>query len=133
MLSPSLVRVVITHNHVTLPGQDASAHLGRSGVPQAEPPLDVIFASKELRQNASRYLALVKGGETVEVTERGTLVALLSPRGNARNARDRSVAAGRPIPAATRTGRLHSARPVLVAAGEPTNEELLDAEREERL
>ncbi|MDT7703988.1 MAG: hypothetical protein QOJ30_6313, partial [Pseudonocardiales bacterium] len=30
---------------------------------------------RELRQNASRYLALVKGGETVEVTERGELVA----------------------------------------------------------
>jgi prevent-host-death family protein len=31
---------------------------------------------RELRQNASRYLALVKAGETVEVTERGVLVAL---------------------------------------------------------
>jgi len=88
---------------------------------------------KELRQNASRYLALVKGGETVEVTERGKLVALLSPPSDSRNARDRLVADGRLIPAAAKTGRLRSARPVLVAAGEPTNEELLDAEREERL
>lgn len=88
---------------------------------------------KELRQNASRYLALVKGGETVEVTERGKLVALLSPPSDSRNARDRLVAAGRLIPAATRTGRLRSARPVIVPAGEPTNEELLAAEREERL
>jgi antitoxin (DNA-binding transcriptional repressor) of toxin-antitoxin stability system len=30
---------------------------------------------RELRQNASRYLALVKAGQTVEVTERGELVA----------------------------------------------------------
>lgn len=88
---------------------------------------------KELRQNASRYLALVKGGETVEVTERGKLVALLTPPSDARNARDRLVAAGRLIPAASHTGRLRSARPVPVTAGEPTNEELLDAEREERL
>ncbi|MGN6090483.1 MAG: type II toxin-antitoxin system Phd/YefM family antitoxin [Actinomycetes bacterium] len=88
---------------------------------------------KELRQNASRYLAMVKGGETVEVTERGTLVALLSPPGKSRRARDRLVSAGRLIPAAARTGRLRSPRPVVVAAGEPTNEELLDSEREERL
>ena len=32
---------------------------------------------RELRQNASRYLDRVKSGETVEVTERGQLVAVL--------------------------------------------------------
>lgn len=88
---------------------------------------------KELRQNASRYLALVKAGETVEVTERGELVALLSPPGDSRSARDRLVAAGRLIPAASRTGRLRSPHPVPIAAGEPTNQELLDAERKERV
>jgi len=31
---------------------------------------------RELRQNASRYLSLVKSGETVEVTEQGELIAL---------------------------------------------------------
>ncbi|MEI7747347.1 MAG: type II toxin-antitoxin system prevent-host-death family antitoxin, partial [Actinomycetota bacterium] len=31
---------------------------------------------RELRQHASRYLEIVKRGETVEVTERGNLVAL---------------------------------------------------------
>lgn len=88
---------------------------------------------KELRQNASRYLALVKAGETVEVTERGELVALLSPPGGSRTARDRLVAAGRLIPAGERTGRLRSPRPLPIPVGEPTNQELLDAEREERL
>jgi prevent-host-death family protein len=34
---------------------------------------------RELRQNASRYLAMVKAGERVEITERGVLVAVLSP------------------------------------------------------
>lgn len=34
---------------------------------------------RELRQNASRYLALVAGGERVEVTDRGRPVALLVP------------------------------------------------------
>jgi prevent-host-death family protein len=88
---------------------------------------------RELRQNASRYLALVKAGETVEVTERGQLVALLSPPGKARSTRDRLVASGRLIPAAGPSGRLRSARPIPIATGEPTNQELLDAEREERL
>ncbi len=32
---------------------------------------------RELRQHASRYLERVKAGETVEVTERGRLIALL--------------------------------------------------------
>jgi len=34
---------------------------------------------RELRQHASRYLARVAGGETVEVTDRGRPVALLVP------------------------------------------------------
>jgi len=88
---------------------------------------------RELRQNASRYLALVKAGETVEVTERGKLVALLSPPGVARNTRDRLVANGRLIPATAPSGRLRAPHPIPIAAGERTNQELLDADREERL
>lgn len=34
---------------------------------------------RELRQHASRYLARVATGETIEVTDRGRLVALLVP------------------------------------------------------
>lgn len=34
---------------------------------------------RELRQNASRYLRQVEGGETVQVTDRGRPVALLVP------------------------------------------------------
>jgi prevent-host-death family protein len=88
---------------------------------------------RELRQNASRYLALVKAGETVEVTERGELVALLAPPGGPRSARDRLVAAGVLVPATSPTGRLRSPRPVPIPAGEPTNQELLEAERDDRL
>ncbi len=88
---------------------------------------------RELRQHASRYLALVKAGETVEVTERGQLVALLAPPGRARNTRDQLVASGRLVPATSPNGRLRSPCPVPVATGEPTNQELLDAEREERM
>ena len=53
---------------------------------------------RELRQNASRYLDKVKAGETVEVTERGVLVALLVPPNPAVTARDRLIAEGRLIP-----------------------------------
>lgn len=55
---------------------------------------------RELRQHASRYLARVKAGETVEVTERGQLVAILVPPDPARDARERLIADGRLIPAA---------------------------------
>lgn len=88
---------------------------------------------RELRQNASRYLALVKAGETVEVTERGQLIALLAPPPGARTARERLIATGRLVPATHPTGRARSPHPVPVTAGEPTNSDLVDAEREERL
>jgi prevent-host-death family protein len=55
---------------------------------------------RELRQHASRYLDRVRAGETVEVTDRGELVALLVPPEPARGARDRLIAQGRLIPAA---------------------------------
>jgi len=52
---------------------------------------------RELRQNASRYLARVKAGETIEVTERGTPVARLVPIQT--NVWDDLVAQGRLRPA----------------------------------
>ncbi|CAN5879745.1 hypothetical protein BH20ACT6_BH20ACT6_14690 [soil metagenome] len=88
---------------------------------------------RELRQHASRYLALVKTGETVEVTERGELIALLISPHSAQTMRDRLIAAGRLIPASGPTGRLRSPRAVPIAATAPTNQEALEAEREERL
>ena len=54
---------------------------------------------RELRQHASRYLDVVKRGGTVEVTERGLLVALLVPPSSASSARDRLVVSGRLSPA----------------------------------
>ncbi|MFT3851147.1 MAG: type II toxin-antitoxin system prevent-host-death family antitoxin [Ilumatobacteraceae bacterium] len=88
---------------------------------------------RELRQNASKYLALVKEGQVVEVTDRGSLVALLVPPEPSRQARDRLVAAGRLIPASQPTGRIRSPRPVRSRDGEATNQELLDAERGDRV
>jgi prevent-host-death family protein len=88
---------------------------------------------RELRQNASRYLALVKAGETVEVTERGVLVAVLAPPAGPRSARDALIATGRLLAATSPTGRVRSSRPVAISDREPSNQELLDAERDDRL
>ncbi len=86
---------------------------------------------RELRQNASRYLAMVKAGQTVEVTERGELVAVLAPPSRSQHSRDRLVASGRLIPAASPSGRLRNARPVSTDVL-PANADLLDHERSER-
>lgn len=88
---------------------------------------------RELRQNASQYLALVKAGHTVEVTERGTLVALLVPPTRAHSTRDRLLASGQLIPASNPTGRLRSPQPIQASTDVPSNQQLLDAERGERL
>jgi prevent-host-death family protein len=85
---------------------------------------------RELRQHASRYLALVKNGEAVEVTERGRLVARLVPAVRAESDRDRLVAEGRLVRAAA-PWRLPE--PVPASAGEPTTEEVLAELRGERL
>lgn len=53
---------------------------------------------RELRQHASRYLARVKAGESVEVTERGHLVALLVPPHPDAGPRERLIAEGRLLP-----------------------------------
>lgn len=55
---------------------------------------------RELRQNASRYIRLVKAGETLEVTERGAPVALLTPlpSGRAKTPREQLIAEGKLIP-----------------------------------
>jgi prevent-host-death family protein len=83
---------------------------------------------RELRQNASRYLARVKAGETIEVTERGVLVAVLAPPSPPATARDRLVAEGRLIPA-SRPWR----PPRPLAVGGPSNEDVLAELRGERL
>jgi len=85
---------------------------------------------RELRQHASRYLDMVKAGQTVEVTERGELVALLVSPSRAEMARDRLVAAGRLIPA---SGPLRLPPRRSVPTSEESASETLTALREERL
>jgi prevent-host-death family protein len=62
---------------------------------------------RELRQNASRYIAQVVQGETVEVTQRGRLVARIVPAGE--NTWDDMILRGDVIPAASSAGLLDEA------------------------
>ena len=50
---------------------------------------------RELRQNLSRYLRRVAAGERLEVTDRGTPVAVLGPPDGPRTALRQLVASGR--------------------------------------
>ena len=59
---------------------------------------------RELRQNASRYIAQVVQGETVEVTQRGRLVARIVPAGE--NTWDDMILRGDVVPAASSAGLL---------------------------
>ena len=85
---------------------------------------------RELRQHASRYLDMVKAGQTVEVTERGELVALLVSPSPTQIARDRLVASGRLMPA---DGPLRLPPRRAAPVGEESASETLSGLREERL
>jgi prevent-host-death family protein len=54
---------------------------------------------RELRQNLSVYLRRVKAGETIEVTERGQPVAILTAGEAGLTVLDRLIAVGRAAPA----------------------------------
>lgn len=84
---------------------------------------------RELRQHATRYLGRVKAGETVEVTERGQLVALLVPPAPGATERERLIAMGRLVPA-TRPFQLPRRAPA--PAEGPGTATVLDDLRAER-
>lgn len=82
---------------------------------------------RELRQNLSVYLRRVKGGESLEVTERGRAVALLVPLAEGASALERLIEAGR---ARAPEHRLDELEP---AGGKPTRRlsRALEEERSE--
>jgi prevent-host-death family protein len=63
---------------------------------------------RELRQQASRYLRSVENGETIEVTDRGRPIALLTP-----------IPRGGRIAELTAAGRLSVPKGDLLDLGEP--------------
>lgn len=70
-----------------------------------------VIGVRRLRQNASRYLALVEAGEEVEITDCGRTVARLVPAAAATRSREALIAAE-----------------VLVAAREPATIRAIDLE-----
>ncbi|HSF26383.1 MAG TPA: type II toxin-antitoxin system prevent-host-death family antitoxin [Actinomycetes bacterium] len=64
---------------------------------------------RELRLNVSRYLERVEAGETLEVTKRGKVIAVLAPRRTRESARDYLVATGQLVAG---SGGLAAVRPV---------------------
>jgi len=84
---------------------------------------------RELRQHATRYLGRVKAGETVEVTERGRLVALLVPPAPGATEREELIASGRLVPASR---PFHLPHRVPAPAGQPTSGAVLDDLRADR-
>lgn len=86
---------------------------------------------RELRQNLSKYLARVKQGETLTVTERGRDVAALVPRGEVAEAYEDLVTSfGVSVP----TERLETIAARLPKVGAPagTTDAFLDESRHER-
>jgi len=86
---------------------------------------------RELRQNASYYLDLVAAGETVEITNRGRPVALLTPVRRAVTAlsRDDMIAHGLLTPG---RGNVLDVKPVELPEGSPTASEILEEMRDDR-
>ena len=88
---------------------------------------------REPRQHASVYVDLVEKGQTVDITNRGRLVARLVPAGEPESALERLVAAGI-IERAEDPGSPLDIEPgPPVPPGHPTASEILQELREDRL
>ena len=85
---------------------------------------------RELRQNASRYLARVEAGEELAVTNKGRVVARLVPVSRSERSREVLIEAGVLIPA-RRTGPLVSDIPIPRRRNRSLTD-VLDEIREER-
>jgi len=85
---------------------------------------------RELRQNLSIYLARVKRGARLEVTEHGHPVALLIPLPPTGSVIDRLVAEGRATPA--KRDLLALGPPLPRQPGEPSLNDFLDELRQDR-
>lgn len=87
---------------------------------------------RELRQNASAWVARAQSGETIEIANHGRLVARLVPVGDTDTDREALIAAGRLAPAANR-GRLFDQADLLEHDDtEPSMSEILQQQRDDR-
>ncbi|HEY9243914.1 MAG TPA: type II toxin-antitoxin system prevent-host-death family antitoxin [Streptosporangiaceae bacterium] len=88
---------------------------------------------RELRQHASVYVDLAEKGQTVDITNRGRLVARLVPAEEAESPLERLIAAGI-LERAEDPGSVLDIEPgPPVPPGHPTASEILQELREDRL
>lgn len=87
---------------------------------------------RELRQHASKYIRLVKDGETVEITERGEPVAMLTAIPKGEGVLDRLRREGRLTERKSRPN-LRDIVPLPPKPGVPLPSVLVDQGREERI
>jgi prevent-host-death family protein len=87
---------------------------------------------RELRQNASRYLRMVRDGESIEVTDRGEPIAMITPIKKTETVLERLIREGRATPAKV-PGGIQGVKPAKRRTGEPLLSELLELEREDRI
>jgi len=85
---------------------------------------------RELKQNASAVMALVKTGEVVTVTERGRPVGKISPIRKSRL--DEMIEAGEAIPAKGNLADLPPRPPMLTKDGRSFTDALIEMREEER-
>lgn len=88
----------------------------------------VSIGIRELRQHASRYVAMARNGHRVAVTDRGTLAAYLVPVTQPAPVLDQLAAAGEYRPP---TGDLLDVQPLPLPEHGPTPSEVLAAMRDE--
>lgn len=87
---------------------------------------------RELRQHASRYIAMAKAGQRVPVTDRGKLVAYLVPAEEPTSTFERLVAAGQVRQATVRGIADLMPPPPDEDGGKPLSQIVLEMRDEER-
>lgn len=86
---------------------------------------------RELRQNASEYVRRAEKGETIEVTNRGRVVAQLNPLPRSQSVLERWIAEGKATPATGNWAELGP--PVPLPPGSRPLSEILDELREDTI
>ena len=105
----------------------AKARAARTSTAQASHSIGI----RELRQHASVYVDLVEKGQTVDITNRGRLVARLVPARDVESPLERLIAAGIIQPAEDPGSLLDIEPAPAVPEGQPTASEVLLKMREE--
>jgi prevent-host-death family protein len=112
-------------------GAGRQARPAKAGAARASAAPSHSIGIRELRQHASVYVDLVEKGQTVDITNRGRLVARLVPARDVESPLERLIAAGIIQPAEDPGSLLDIEPAPAVPEGQPTASEILLKMREE--